>query len=479
MAGQYSASGSMGTSTNQSQSSSSANAIQTPQSDYGLQLSQLLSNIGQGQYDWATNQYNTAQGVTDQQISNYLNNANSSLAQSNDLWNQYQNTFSPIMNQYAQEAQTWASPSRINFNEGQAQSTAGQAADQASNAAKQQLMDFGVNPSSGMYGELTAATNAQKAASQASAGTEAGLQTEQTGQNMLLNSAQMGQQLPGESVNAMNAAYQGISGAENSILGLANTGATLMDSANPYFASAANADKLPNVGNTSQSSSFGTSANQSGSASAPSTDGGGGSGSQSNGGSQSSGSNHSYTADYGSALPQTTGASPSSTQVSPGGSTTGGGGGGAAASDLLSQSYSPDYNTTDTGTTSYTDGSGGGYGGGYAGGGDIFLQPGGSGMEGSGRGGVLPDHATTGGYVPPSASPSQGQNTDDIPARLNAKEFVIPRDVVEWKGSEFFKKLIEQSRKARGVPDKPIGGQMKPMLPGAPRFISHRIAGGQ
>ena len=475
MAGQVSASGSSGNSTNQSQSSSTASAIQTPQSDYGLQLSQLLSNIGQGQYDWATNQFNTAQGVTDEQISNYLNNANASLAQSNDLWNQYQNTFSPIMNQYAQEAQTWASPSRINFNEGQAETTAGQAADQSANAAKQQLMDFGVNPSSGMYGELTAATNAQKAASQASAGTEAGLQTEQTGQNMLLNSAQMGQQLPGESVNAMNAAYQGISGAENSILGLENTGATLMDSASPYFSDAAQADKLPNVGNTSQSTSTGKRVNQSGSASAPSTSGGGGSGSPSYSNQSGSGAGGTPGAGWYSA-PASTGAGPSNINVTGSGT---GGGGGANASDLLSQSYTPDYDTTDAGTTSYTDGSGGDFGGGYAGGGDIFVQHGGSGMEGSGRGGVLPDHATTGGYVPPSASPSQGQNTDDIPARLNAKEFVIPRDVVEWKGSEFFKKLIEQSRKARGVPDKPIGGQMKPMLPGAPRFISHRIAGGQ
>jgi hypothetical protein len=466
MAGEFSASGSSGTSANKSQSTSTPSAVETPESQWGLQLSQLLSNIGQGQYDWATNQFNTAQGVTDEQINNYLNNANASLGQSNDLWNQYQNTFAPIMNQYAQEAQTWASPSRINFNEGQAETTAGQAADQASNAAKQQLMDFGVNPSSGMYGELTAATNAQKAASQASAGTEAGLQTENTGQQMLLNSAQMGQQLPGQSVNAMNAAYQGISGAENSILGLENTGATLMDSASPYFSDAAAADKLPATGTTSQSSSTGQSQNASGSASAPGTQGGGGGGGGSapSNGAAGPGNGGYYT------QPQSTGAGPSNINVTSG-SGSNGGGGGADASDLLSQTETPDYNMTGGGAT-YTDGSGGDFGGGYAGGGDIFVQQGAS----LALGGVLPDHATTGGYVPPSASPSQGRQTDDIPARLNAKEFVIPRDVVEWKGSEFFKKLIEQSRKARGVDQKPIGGQMKPMLPGAPRFISHRMA---
>ena len=91
---------------------------------------------------------------------------------------------------------------------------------------------------------------------------------------------------------------------------------------------------------------------------------------------------------------------------------------------------------------------------------------------------MLPSNATSGGFVPHTASPSHGAETDDIPARLNADEFVIPRDVVHWKGSEFFQKLIDQSRKARGVPNPPAQGQMKPALPGPPRFISHRIAGG-
>ena len=32
-------------------------------------------------------------------------------------------------------------------------------------------------------------------------------------------------------------------------------------------------------------------------------------------------------------------------------------------------------------------------------------------------------------------------------ARLNAGEFVIPKDVTTWKGKEFFYKLIAQARK--------------------------------
>jgi len=63
---------------------------------------------------------------------------------------------------------------------------------------------------------------------------------------------------------------------------------------------------------------------------------------------------------------------------------------------------------------------------------------------------------TTGGFVSQSLSPSDGTETDDIPARLNANEFVIPRDVATWKGHEFFQNLIDKSRKAR------MGGSAKP-----------------
>ena len=64
------------------------------------------------------------------------------------------------------------------------------------------------------------------------------------------------------------------------------------------------------------------------------------------------------------------------------------------------------------------------------------------------RGG--PVDPTTGGFVSRSLSPSGGSSTDDVNARLNAGEFVIPKDVAHWKGKEFFYKLIQQARKQNG-----------------------------
>jgi len=63
------------------------------------------------------------------------------------------------------------------------------------------------------------------------------------------------------------------------------------------------------------------------------------------------------------------------------------------------------------------------------------------------RGG--PVAPTTGGFVSQALSPSGGGQVDDVPARLNEGEYVIPRDVVQFKGKEFFHKLIMQARKNR------------------------------
>jgi len=75
-----------------------------------------------------------------------------------------------------------------------------------------------------------------------------------------------------------------------------------------------------------------------------------------------------------------------------------------------------------------------------------------------------------GGAVPSMASPSGGKAIDDVPARLTAGEFVIPKDVMSWKGEEFFQKLIEGSRKAK--PSAPAQPTRAAMPVEAPRFTS-------
>jgi hypothetical protein len=64
-----------------------------------------------------------------------------------------------------------------------------------------------------------------------------------------------------------------------------------------------------------------------------------------------------------------------------------------------------------------------------------------------------------GGAVPVEASPSGGAIPDDVGIAVSAEEFIVPADVVRWKGEEFFQKQIEQSRTKRqelqAIPDSP------------------------
>jgi hypothetical protein len=94
-------------------------------------------------------------------------------------------------------------------------------------------------------------------------------------------------------------------------------------------------------------------------------------------------------------------------------------------------------------------------------------------LLGTVAGAALPLLFEEGGAIPDAASPTGGMAIDDVPAQLTAGEFVIPKDVLSWKGEEFFQKLIEGSRKAKpqapAQPEAaiPTGGQRPP-----PTFVS-------
>lgn len=160
------------------------------------------------------------------------------------------------------------------------------------------------------------------------------------------------------------------------------------------------------------------------------------------------------------------------------------GGNGSTPADVTSMSSGDTYNYSQPTSTSqsysqptYASYSGGGSSGFAQGGviptrGSIRNTPG---LIGHGVSAHAPQNATTGGKVPYGASPSQGKQTDDVNANLNAGEFVIPRDVTEWKGQEFFQKLIQQSRKARVT--APAHGKPGAQPQGPPGFTSQASQG--
>ena len=514
-------------------------------SQWGMQLSQLLSALGQSQYDWATQQFNSGQGITNDNIARYIDMSGKGAGLANTLISQYKDVFKPIMDQYVQQAGTYNSEARQRFEMGKAESTVGQANTAARDAAERKLQSFGINPNSGRYQDLTQSTRIADAAARAGAGTQASLNTAAAGRQMTRDAAVLGQNVPGMAVNALQSAYSGVGGAQNALLGMQNAGVNLKTSAAPYFNAASGALKLPPVGNQTQSSQQGqgssTQGDGSGASGRGSGGGGGGGGDRDygRGGGSGYGGN-----DYGRPGPSSgadagmnlsglrngwaLGGSARTMEVpednnwgnnysdyvdsgdffdyTDSGDYTGGDNRFAdeAAWDQPDDNGSSPYGWEDNSPWSADTYAGSNYtdymdsgdyfddtsGGEYSAGGDSnYTDYMDSGDYDSGGGddswydesdesfarggGVLP---TTGGRVPRSASPSRGRQTDDIPARLNAGEYVIPRDVVTDKGHEFFRSLIEKSRRNRtGMSGPAPKAKMKPALRMRPSFVSREM----
>lgn len=69
-----------------------------------------------------------------------------------------------------------------------------------------------------------------------------------------------------------------------------------------------------------------------------------------------------------------------------------------------------------------------------------------------------------GGEVPPEASPSGGIHVDDVPVMSTVGEFIIPKDVKDWKGEEYFHKMIEGARKKKTEARSPPPMPPKPVM---------------
>ena len=91
------------------------------------------------------------------------------------------------------------------------------------------------------------------------------------------------------------------------------------------------------------------------------------------------------------------------------------------------------------------------------------------------KGGMVPPGGTTGGAVPAEASPSRGAAIDDVTAKVNVGEFVMPTDAVSWFGERHFQQMIEKSRRERQTATAKPEYAIAPV--GAPTFASRPRAG--
>jgi hypothetical protein len=436
------------------------------------QAAQQAYALGGQQLDWAKQQYAQQMPYMTQIAQGQINTMNQMADFSRDQESFYKSQYQPVEADVIKKAQQWASPQNIALQSGKAEADVAESINSQKASAESQLEGFGVNPGSGRFASLGAAMGVQGGAAEAGAGTMAAM-----------NTKMQGMQLEGQVVNTGR-------GFPNAVAGLSGTGT-----------------QAGSAGASGMTSFLGTGSNM---MSAPTA--------WWNAGAQNMGVYVGAVNGYNQTQAQF--AQANAMEMAGIGSAVGGIAGAAM--------FHP-WTAAKGGPVGYDDGGAvDGLGGGFAEGfnntvrmgnnlrriqdmramraampsppprptalamGGIaipsrYFQAGPAIQQGQPQPAnsnqqpqqapppIPPQNGTPGGVITPQMSPSGGQAVDDVDAKLTVGEFVMPLDVVRFKGKEYFYKQIDSARKleaeanARGD----VGGEPTMGIPSRnPQFVS-------
>ena len=503
----------------------------------GNQQGQL--DIQQGQLGVQDEQKQVQQkqlGVEDTQLANqkdqlglqqdFRDDQQAQQAKADQLFDQYSQTYAPAQAQFMADAEAYDTPEKRAAAGASAQAGVGMQFQAARDAATRQLESFGVKPSDTRFAALDLGTRIKEAAAKAAADRAAQLQTEQTGFSLRDEAIKQGAGLPGASSTQAGVANQagsnviGQGNVANATGSLANAAGANANAAGANVVGAGNTavgagNTAAAMGNTAVG--FGSDANQAGANAVGA-------------GNAATGAINAATGANNSAISATSGATQANTGAlaanAAGATETGAAGtladqglsaetgaAGAAApfvnaatsgvnsqtaadkanyDNQIAQFKAESTNTSGLGALAGTlagpllkAGLAGATGGaslmpdiaGQAFGGTASSPAAGLTASDYGAGASLKDAYgfAEGGAIPMSASPSQGGQTDDVKAMLNAGEFIVPKDVASWYGEKFFQQLIAkaQNEKTKAQAKPAIG----PMPPGPAQVASGPSAG--
>lgn len=215
--------------------------------DYSPIINSMSSLEGQAQglagqqENWAQGQYATDQGVSQPIVQNQSSQMTGQEQFGQGIQNQYQSTYEPLENQFANEASNYTSQDNINNQMGRAEATAAQTGQAALNNTQQQLKSYGINPASGAYAGQTTAANTANAASIAGAGNQAYQATEQTGLGLQAQAIGQGQQGEALGQAAESTGIQAGTNALGNELATTASGANTMGTAQGFESAATGA----------------------------------------------------------------------------------------------------------------------------------------------------------------------------------------------------------------------------------------------
>ena len=394
----------------------------TPIANASKEAAEVSAAVAREQLQWAREQYAQDREVTDQVVQDALKRAGEQDALARKDRMRYEQVFQPLEDQLVEESKTYNTDARREQAAGSAAAEVGQQFDAARTNAMQQLESYGVDPTQTRAGALDVSIRTQEAAAKAGAANAARTNVENTGRALRSEAINIGRGLPGQAAVALNAAIQSGNQAVNSGNATTATGAGTMGTGVQWQGQSNNslntwANAL-NMGYQNQLDRVKA--------------------------------NNSASSGIGSALGLVGGAllGPSAPwifsdervkeDVTPVGKSKDG-------QTIYKFRYKDDpSNTMHMGLLAQEVEKKHP---------DAVHEQDGVKMVDYDR--ALPvgrsdkPHYADGGAVPVEQSPSGGQAIDDVDAKLSAGEFVVPKDVVRWKGEEWLQKVIDSSRKAK------------------------------
>jgi len=369
--------------------------------------------LGEQQLQWSQQVWNQEQPMIQQIVGSDVSAQTQQDQFAAEQEGLYQSTYQPLEQQYVGQVQQWASPQQQQLNASAAESNVNEAAESQRQASQEQLESYGINPGSTRFAGLDIGSRTMQAAAAAGAGTQSIQQTQLAGLGLE-------------------------SGAINTGRGLPNTTAALTSSGTGAGSAGAGASQsnlaTGSTAQTAASNWYNTGA---------------------------ANMNTYVNAVNGYNQAQLGYAQVGAMQTMGLGALAGGILGNTNLINMLQAGGEVDDPNNYPQSTDPSGNSGA-----------ASATPG-----GPPTGYAIPPEATPGGHVPSSASPSGGQEVDDVPARLTAGEFVIPKDVVKNLGQQFFYNTIDKSRKQQeqAAQRNDIGGEQGTAPPMPPTFVSRPV----
>ena len=183
----------------------------TPLANASKEAAEVMAGLGREQLDFAREQYNQSapilQGIANQQIAAQAEQ----MSQARDYYNYQRDTYRPIEQSIAQDAMRFNTEAYRNDLASKAAADAGTAFNQNQQMSQRAMASMGVNPNSGRFAGINAASNLGLAANRAATMTNTRTQAEQLGYARQIDAAGLGRNLAGNSI----AAYGGATGAGN------------------------------------------------------------------------------------------------------------------------------------------------------------------------------------------------------------------------------------------------------------------------